>query len=34
MYFFTLVAFDKQTVCGQEWKQENPDLIEQREAEC
>lgn len=22
-YWFTLVAFDKQTVCGQEWKQEN-----------
>lgn len=29
MHWFTLVAFDKQTVCGQEWKQENPDIIEQ-----
>lgn len=29
MYWFTLIAFNKQTVCGEEWKQENPDIIEQ-----
>lgn len=29
MDWFTLIAFDKQTVCGQEWKKENPDIIEQ-----
>lgn len=29
MCWFTLIAFDKQAVCGQERKQENPDIIEQ-----